>query len=964
MADLKKTNTSKESIELAKTFLKMLGDLRNDEKWIDTLCTHCDLDPLVLRDEQALARRFEADTALPARLWQTSEEMLQTDWPRPFWLVLREELKEIAKRRRQQTGTPPEMRDCFPEENANPGPHLFDFVKERNLAGLAFSGGGIRSATFNLGVLQALAEFGLLPRIDYLSTVSGGGYIGAWFTAWMRRIHADAAAIERHLSPKDAPDPSADSQKPIRFLRKFSNYLTPTIGITSFDTWTMAAIYSRNLILNLLTLIAGFGALLILPRLFGALIYFTTLTSAYSVSMAALMLPFSAALLLVSVASMASCLSAVRLEDSPKPGCAAPLAHVRTFCVWPLLGAISIASPFLWKYAKVAFFQSFLNWWLIFAFVFFLVLSLVISLGGGFLKGYRPRSLVLAVVSLIVPTVGSCLFYAYIALLQYWKSLDSSGIWHATVFGPPALLNVLALTCTLQIGLLGIDFPDVRREWLGRLSAVTNFYTVIWVALFSASIYGPLLVAKVGVWVASASGIAWLTSTIGAVLAGKSAKTGQTKDGADISSKIDLIAKLGPPIFIVGFVLLVSFALHLILYHSATIDPAQLQGFFPTLESQHWTILNEPHIHPFKLWNGGDWPVAAPLFLAFLLSGSFAVLVWRVDINEFSMHHFYKNRLVRCYLGATNLNRRPDPFTGLDANDDLHLQNLRQSDDYKGPYHIVNATLNLSAGSQLAWQERQAASFVFTPLYSGFELSLDTDHPGAAPHDAKFCAYRKTGEYAYPGGIHLGTAISISGAAADPNQGYNTSPAVAFLMTLFDVRLGWWLGNPRKNVESKLSSPRFGLVALLSELFGYTDDRNNFVNLSDGGHFDNMGIYELVRRRCKYIILSDAEQDGAYTFSSLGMAIRKCRVDFGANIEIDPKRIVPLAANGRGDAHCAVGKIKYAEGFDGTLVYIKSSLIGDEPEDVLQYAAANPAFPHESFLDQWFTESQFEATAC
>src|SRR5262245_58026800 len=112
--------------------------------------------------------------------------------------------------------------------------------------GLAFSGGGIRSATFNLGVLQALADLRLLPRVDYLSTVSGGGYIGSWFVSWAKRLERGVRAVQERLSPLSSPDPNAPATRPIRFLREYSSYLTPRAGLLSADTWTLAGIWFRN----------------------------------------------------------------------------------------------------------------------------------------------------------------------------------------------------------------------------------------------------------------------------------------------------------------------------------------------------------------------------------------------------------------------------------------------------------------------------------------------------------------------------------------------------------------------------------------------------------------------------------------------------------------------------------------------------------------------------------------------
>src|SRR5271165_2923913 len=885
--------------------------------------------PDVMPIQSGLANRFQADPTLPGKIWAVAEDWGGSDWARPFWLVLRDELKEIDR-----------SRSAPDSEPVNRDKRIYRVVAETGLVALAFSGGGIRSATFNLGVLQALAQFGFLPRIDYLSTVSGGGYIGAWLSALIQRRH-DLAAVQELLSPEISRHPDDPSQEPMRFLRKFSNYLTPALGLLSFDTWTMAAVYFRNVILNQLILVAAFGAVLIAPRIFGVLLSTEILWPKWTEWIA---LGLSAALGLISVFFFSTYLGTVTRKawTAQEPAqSAVGTAHtmpvrpprVYLFCVWPLLLAVLIASQIFWRHSGNPVFQSLVDLrFLIVSIASLSVLSLVISLRGGFVHCFRERLAkpeewqlygLLALVTLLSATAGTGLLRCYILLMQYFHALGASGLWHAMIWGPPALLLVLSLSTVLQMGLMGVDFPDAGREWLSRYRAVMNIYMFFWLALFCASIYGPWLIAKLGIWV-TGLGAAWIGTTIASLWAGKSSRSGETKEGEPTLSKLDILAKVGPPVFLVGFVLFVSFSVNLLLAHAALRTDYSL----PMLVYTHWEVLNLPIKTLSALWDGGDWVVAAPGTLCLILAGIALVLAWRVDINEFSMHNFYKNRLVRCYLGASNDDRKPDPFSGFDPKDDLPVAALRPSSNvspYRGPYHIINATLNLSAGGKLAWQERQAASFIFSPCYSGFNLSVDSDHPDSEVHDEnlKFCAYRKTDRYAYTGGIALGTAIAVSGAAADPNQGYNTNPAVAFLMTIFDVRLGWWLGNPRKDRESKLSSPRFGLAALISELFGQTDDRTNFVSLSDGGHFDNMGIYELVRRRCKYIVLCDAEQDATFTFGGLGMAIRKCRIDFGAEIDIDPKRIVPVGTTHRSDSHCAVGTITYADGEKGVLVYIK-----------------------------------------
>jgi hypothetical protein len=270
--------------------------------------------------------------------------------------------------------------------------------------------------------------------------------------------------------------------------------------------------------------------------------------------------------------------------------------------------------------------------------------------------------------------------------------------------------------------------------------------------------------------------------------------------------------------------------------------------------------------------------------------------------------------------------------------------------------------MNTTAGDELAWQERKGQSFVFTPLYCGFDFA--TKQTIVSEKMAAQFAYRPTRFFAHHGGsvdtsISIGTAMAISGAAANPNAGYHTSPAVAFLLTIFNARLGWWIGNPLLPSWTR-PSPPVGLFYLLSELFGFSGVKRAFVNLSDGGHFDNMGLYELVRRRCRFIIVCDAEQDDRYSFNGIAGAIRKCRVDFGVVIELPTSGIVPKKGS-RSSVHVAIGSINYPGQGYGTLVYLKASLTGDEPSDVLEYCKRHHEFPHQTTADQFFDESQFES---
>jgi patatin-like phospholipase len=191
--------------------------------------------------------------------------------------VLKAELEAI----RGERGEPSALIASASPDRADGDPVLFasdDDLRraaQSELFGLALSGGGIRSATFNLGLIQALARFRLLSRLDYLSTVSGGGYIGGWLTAWIHRVAkesresdeiSDVERVEQDLDGYSDASETYRERKEIEFLRQHSNYLTPRLGFFGADTWSGIAIYLRNLLLNQSILISVLAAVLLVPR--------------------------------------------------------------------------------------------------------------------------------------------------------------------------------------------------------------------------------------------------------------------------------------------------------------------------------------------------------------------------------------------------------------------------------------------------------------------------------------------------------------------------------------------------------------------------------------------------------------------------------------------------------------------------------------------------------------------------
>jgi hypothetical protein len=235
-------------------------------------------------------------------------------------------------------------------------------------------------------------------------------------------------------------------------------------------------------------------------------------------------------------------------------------------------------------------------------------------------------------------------------------------------------------------------------------------------------------------------------------------------------------------------------------------------------------------------------------------------------------------------------------------------------------------------------------------------------------------------------GLTAGTPMAVSGAAASSNMGSATIKALVPTLAILNVRLGYWITNPAavaRTLKKAWPLRLFDKFYFVKELFGLLTEDSETVYLTDGGHIENLGLYELLRRRCKLIIAIDAEADPDMSFGSLVTLERYARIDFGLRIDLpwaalrDTSRaaseeilksggLLPnKAPNG---PHCALGTIYYprkaGENDDtnstGVLLYIKSSFTGDENDYVVDYKRRNPDFPHESTLDQLFTEEQFE----
>lgn len=954
--------------------------------------------------------------------------------PLRFEDVRHAEAETILELRRRRLREPEDRAAAARHDRRAAGPRD-DFV------GLALSGGGIRSATFNLGVLTTLARNGLLRRLDYLSTNSGGGYIGGWLTAWIHRRGLDA--VERELSGVDAversnPDAIAASSsaeaeaEPVASLRRNSNFLTPRAGWLTADTWEFVTSYLRNLALNLSILSLTLAAVLLGPRL---VVYVSEALGRH---------PFLACG--VALAGLAVALLALGVNiqwlDERRNGEApwyAGLGAIQLLIVVPFFVSAWQFGILIWQAQAALDERGLAGWlagilpslgglavgtaarlepamWALLAgmlFSIFWVLALGLTNVDLWIRQHRaePRSIRLWMAILATApfagAMGGFAIWALTSLIERFDLALTGGdhepwhLFHVNVWLAPAVIVGFFVAAWFHTGLMGRAFPQSHRQFMSRLGAWLLIYAITWVGLFGVAVYCPTLLLWLGTVKTSAVGVLWVATT------GAGAAFARRLPEVEMHSSTwkRLVLAFVPQLFIVGMLAVVALGVHIVLVPEPSSLSAPCQDFWPRSGTSFGQILD---CQTQRMWAAGG-PAVTGGLLVFCLAAA-TILSWRIDINQFSMHLFYRNRIVCAFLGASS-SRRAHPFTGFDPQDDLRLEDV-VGVDYDGPFPVINAALNLVAGKDLAWQERKAASFVFTPLHVGFELPVaptrnreipfrrDDEAPLGRAGQCVDPSYRCTASYgrrprgdrraahgheslshapaskpetarpetALPrsdhSGLTLGTAMSISGAAISSAMGAQTTPAMAFLLTMLNVRLGWWLGNPRHEETHWRMGPGIGLLSLVNELFGRSDERSRYVYLSDGGHFDNLALYELVRRRCRFIIVSDAGADPDSQFRDLGAAIRKCRNDLGVEIEIDT---TDLRGDGdrRSGTHFALGTIRYpvAGGAmtTGHLLYLKASVTGDEPQDVLNYAAEHCKFPHESTVDQWFEESQFES---
>jgi hypothetical protein len=756
--------------------------------------------------------------------------------------------------------------------------------------GLALSGGGIRSASICLGVLQALNDRDLMKRVDYLSTVSGGGYIGCSLSAAMSRTGQFPFGAMPQTPQAGQPDkpPAADisDTAAVGHIRNYSNYLIPN-GFR--DVTTAAAIVVRGLVANL-----------------------------------SLLLPVVLTLAALTVWSNPTRRS---LGQSDFFGIDLGVYLTESFGITLVIGLALLALFFLWALAR----------------------------------------------SLSAAARGRA-------------SLDLIGAW---------CLGLFALAAFVEFQPFVIEgMFEIADGSAGTSGLVLGLFTGWLKALAAAA--APVAVA-----------VTFLQRQLAGILKSATAASSYATQAAAFAVKIAIwIAALALPLIIwIGYLYLSYWAILNDGPAASRLPPCppavvaakvQIQQQGQTFDS----VLQSPpqqragacapvpappppqgaeraHAPNWLLWLGaklGSWAAVAErhqiLVLYLIAAVLLYLLSWLLAPNANSLHQLYRDRLGKAFLFDPSQRRGEKPQANVASRDQgrdfVELDRMRLSalTDVAAPYLLIGAALNIQGSDFANRRGRNADFFLLSKYWIGSQAT------GYAPTEKLEATEPE---------LDLATAMAISGAAASANMGANTIRPLTPTLALLNIRLGYWLANPNPLVEAG-NGRRFGRLRgttlyLWQELTGRLYENSTSVYLTDGGHIENLGIYELLRRQCRVIIAVDAEADPAMNFNSLVTLQRYARIDLGVRISLPWQPIrsatrawmacnagrppAPPPEESRGP-HVAIGLVDYGGGATGYLVYIKSSLSGDENDYIRDYARRYAKFPHETTGDQFFSEEQFE----
>lgn len=792
--------------------------------------------------------------------------------------------------------------------------------------GLALSGGGIRSATFCLGLLRGLAQRGVLKRFDYLSTVSGGGYVGAMFGRLVCALDIDRA--QAVLARSDSI--------PLSWLRRYGRYLAPMgardfgIGIATY----LRAIIAVHMEFAIMALVVGLLATLA----YTADAQVGALDARAWSAWGSAWWPLAAASWLGVAPGLLVLYWMVRADTGPARTTG---AHADQPVVISLIdGLLIVASG-----------------------------ALGIALVAGWAESWRT------------------------AIAALWSG-EAIGSW-PTLPGPNwslgagiALVGIgatgaiaVARIFLARRGGHAVSLPAARKAltvWLRGINLVAAMLAALGLLdWLSWELHKMLLASSAGLFGGLGLGGAFLLAI--RALSEPMQRTIQSNEGARGDLLPDLVNVAGYALAF-GLVLLwTTLVQHLVFggFALGTCLPSLPPGTCDALVSSA----------------GWRWAFVALLPLAWFFATG-----WNAEnANASSLHNMYSARLARAYLGAANPSRfggedalqasaadtSPEALsdvTEVDESDDVPLGSHRPPDK-GGPIHLINVCLNQTRGHQtrLYNADRKGVPMVL----SGYGVDI---------------GHKPLREGVLDGIGGLARWVGISGAAASPGAGVNTTPGWAALLFLAGARLGYWLnlGDAYTALEAGTTAraPHWWERRFAKMLRLYAEFRAAYIGplapdwyLSDGGHFDNTGVHPLLQRQLDLIVLADCGADPKFEFADLENLVRKARIDYGAEIEFyraedanrrfgppdgasATARLSYLSPQELINQHTARGlllaRILYradAQGRrrEGTLLVFKPNLHSLLDVDILAYAKRRSDFPQQSTGDQFFDEAQWES---
>jgi Patatin-like phospholipase len=747
--------------------------------------------------------------------------------------------------------------------------------EDKPLTGIALSGGGIRSAIFCLGALQALASRNVLPNFDYMSSVSGGGYIHAalqWF--WHSDPNADSSGNFPFGTAKQQRSDVGENPN-LKFLRAHGRYLTPGDGLS---IWTLTAVILRTIFLNLMVWIP-----------LGALVFILVIAA------------FHQAPDWLKLHTPNLLWFAMAAEWQDHRGLHWPLELFFAVCL--LAGLLLIAWSALWALG--------------------FSLDTRISPKGQSSSGpKRPLGILLIMTAAVI-------FSVIVA-----ANIGDAGPMQLTVLFVLVIIAAMTLFVTAMRRpgrAAAANYKSRRRfeRWAG--------YSLPWTTIILALGTVPLIP-----WFAVNEQTGFFKAAVGLIGTASGAVTGIVGHQAQSQKKAPgdgtrWMLMAASAVFLY-FVAVLAYSIAQLAFDPAPLFGASYQNVVP-----------------------------AVVFAAGVLA---VILALGTNVNYVGLHRFYRDRLMEGFMPNPDSVER-DRVGPSEAADRLSIMDLwpprkASADDPNRaiPYPIVNtnAILVNDRNRKRAW--RGGDNFIISPLYIG---STATGWEKTPQHITKY------------GPQTLASAVAASGAALNANAAYagagvTRDRLLSIVMVLMNLRLGMWVGRPTQRRAGRISrQPNHFIPGFLygMALGGYRSE-SAFQELSDGGHFDNLGIYELIRRRLAVIFVVDGEEDNTTAMAALFSAAQRVREDFDVTIDLRNglDDLVPAAPNAAATYPLGAKYVRepyfeapiiYPGGAPGRLIYVKLSLVQDVGFEAKGYRAQHPDFPHQSTSDQFFRPEQIEA---